>query len=57
MNFHWEHLLRIETPQKSLLKTFFYNNKGTKKVRLPKTFFNKEIYFILQSNSSKYTNS
>ena len=29
----WKHLLRIETPQKFLLKTFYYNNKDTSKVK------------------------
>ena len=35
----WKHLLRTETSQKSLLKTFNYNNKGTReKKRLLKIF-------------------
>ena len=29
----WKYLLRTETSQKSLLKTFYYNNRDTKKVK------------------------
>ena len=49
--------LRTETSQKSLIKTFCYNNKITNKVtkRLPK-LSKKEIYFtLLISNSTKYS--
>ena len=50
----WKHLLRTETSQKSLLKTFCYNNKVTRKVKNFQKLSNKEIYFTLQSNSTKY---
>ena len=50
----WRHILRIETSQKSLLKTFYCNNKGIRKVKDLQKLYDKEIYFILQSNSSKY---
>ena len=33
MDFDWKHLLRTKASQKSLLKTFSYNNKGTRKVK------------------------
>ena len=29
----WKHLLRTESSQKSLLRTFYYNNIGTRKVK------------------------
>ena len=51
---YWEHLFRTETSQKPLLKTFYYNNKDTREVKNFQKFSNKEIYFIFQSNSSKY---
>ena len=51
---YWKHLLRTETCQKSLLKTFCHNNKSTRNVKNFQNLSNKEIYFILQSNSSKY---
>ena len=50
---NWKYLLRIETSSKSLLKTF-YANKGTRKVIDLQKLSNKEIYFTLQSNSTKY---
>ena len=50
----WKHLLRTETSQKSLLNIFYYNNKVTRKVKDFQKLSNKEIYFILQSNSTKY---
>ena len=56
MNFNWKHLLRTETSQKPLLKTFFYSNIGTRKVKYFQNLSNKKIkiYFILQSNRTKY---
>ena len=52
----WKHLLRSETSQKSFLKTFYYNNKGTRKLKDFRKLSNKEIYFILQSNRTRYKN-
>ena len=49
----WKHVLRTETSQKFLLKNIYYNNKGTKKVKDFQKLSNKEIYFILRSNSTK----
>ena len=49
----WKHLLKTETSQKSLLKIFCYNNKVTKKIKDFQKLFNKEIYFTLQSNTTK----
>ena len=49
----WKHVLRTETSQKFLLKNFYYNNKGTKKVKDFQKLSNKEIYFILRSNGTK----
>ena len=54
MNFAWKHLLRIKISQKYLLKIFYYNNKDTRKVKVSQKISDKEIYFILQSNSTKY---
>ena len=53
----WKHLLRTETSQKSFLKTFYYNNKGLRKVKNSEELSNKEIYFLLQSISTKYNKS
>ena len=50
----WKHLLRTETSQKSQLKIFYYNNKVTRKVKDFQKLSNKEIYFNLSSNSTKY---
>ena len=50
----WKHLLRTETSQKSFLKTFYYNNKGTRKAKDFQSVSNNEIYFTIQSNSIKY---
>ena len=50
----WKHLLRTETSQKPLLKPFSYNNKDNRKVNDFQELSNKEIYFTLQSNSTKY---
>ena len=50
----WKHLLKTGSFQKSLLKAFYYNIKGTRKVF--KNISNKEIYFILQSNCTKHNN-
>ena len=52
MYFDWKHLL--SNPWKSFLKAFYYNNKGTKKVKDFQKLSYKDIYFILQSNSTKY---
>ena len=41
-DFDWKHLLRTEISQKSLLKTFYYNNKGTKKVKVFQKLSNKK---------------
>ena len=57
----WKHLLRTEISQKSLLKIFCCNNiksqtikVTTIKVKNFQKLSNKEIYFNLQSNSTKY---
>ena len=47
-------MLRTDTSQKSLLKIFCYNNKVTRKVKDFQKLSKKEIYFTLQSNSTKY---
>ena len=49
-----EHFPKTKTSQKSLLKSFYYNNKGTKKVKDSQKLSNKEIYFIPLLNSAKY---
>ena len=49
-----KHLLRTETFHKYLLKTFYYDNKDTREVKIFQKLSDKEIYFTLQSNSTKY---
>ena len=49
-----KHLLRTETSQKSLLKTFYYNNNGTRKLKDFQKLSNKEIYLTLHSSSTKH---
>ena len=56
MEFDWKHLLRTETVKKSLLKTFHCSNKGTRKAKDSQRLSNKESYFTLQFNSTKYNN-
>ena len=34
----WKQILRLEAPPKIILKTFCYKNKGTRKIRVSKTF-------------------
>ena len=50
-----EHLLRTETSQNFLLKAFYYNNKDTRKDKYFQKLSNKEIYFPIPSNSTKYS--
>ena len=50
----WKHLLRTETSQKPLLKTFSCINKGNRKAKDFQKLSNKETYFTFQSNSTKY---
>ena len=51
----WKHLLRTETFQKSLIKTFYYNNKSTRKIKNLQKLSNKETYLTLPSNITKYS--
>ena len=53
----WKRLLRTETSQISILKTFYCRNKSTRKVKDFQKLSNKEIYFIVHSNSTKYIKS
>ena len=51
----WKQILRLEAPSKIILKTFYYKNKGTRKIKsFQKLLYNKEIYVILQSSNAKY---
>ena len=50
----WKHTLKNETSQKSLFKTFDYNNLGTRKIKVFQKLYYKEIHFTLQSNNTKY---
>ena len=45
----WKHLLRTKASQKSFVKTFYYNNKDTRKTKYFQKLSNKEINFIFQS--------
>ena len=56
-DFDLKHLLRTENSQKSPLKTFYYNTKGIWKVKDFEKLSNKEIYFIIQCNSTEYNKS
>ena len=48
-----KHILRNETSQKYLFRTFYYNYQGTRKLKDLYKLSNEEIYFILQSNNTK----
>ena len=50
---NWMHLFRTENSQKVLSNVFYYNNKGTRKVKDFQKLRNKEIYSAFQSNSIK----
>ena len=50
----WKHTLKNKISQKSLFKTFNYNNLGTRKIKVFQKLYYKEIYFTLQSNNTKY---
>ena len=41
----WKHLLKTDTSQISILKTFYYNNTVTRRVEDFQKRPNKEIYF------------
>ena len=49
-----KYLLRTKTSQKLSLRTFDYNNKGTREVKDFQKLSDQEMHFILQSNSTKY---
>ena len=51
---NWKHLPTTKTSQKALLKHFCHNIKVTRKVKDFQKLSNKEIYFTIQSNSTKY---
>ena len=60
MDFDWKHLLRTETSQKFLLKTFYYNNKGNGKVKDFKDLSNKKFtssFNLLILNTTNLSNS
>ena len=48
----WKHLLKTESSWKILFKALYFY-KGTRKKKVFQKLFNKEIYFTLQSNSTK----
>ena len=50
----WVQLLKTKTSQESLLKVFYFNNKGIKKVKNLQKLLNKDIYFTLQNNNEYY---
>ena len=49
----WILLLKNKT-QESLLKVFYFNNRGTKKVKNLQKLSNKDIYFTLQNDNEDY---
>ena len=50
----WMPILKSKTSQESLLKIFYYNNRGKRKVKNLQKLSNKEIYFTLQNNNENY---
>ena len=50
----WIRILKNETSQESLLKVFYFNNRGTRKIKNFQKLSNKDIYFTLQNNNDDY---
>ena len=50
----WIRLLKNETSQESLLKVFYFNNRGKRKIKNFQKLSNKDIYFTLQNNNEDY---
>ena len=50
----WKHILRNETSQTFLFKIVCYNNQSTGEIKDFQKLSNKEIYFIHQSDNTKY---
>ena len=48
------HLLKNKTSWESLLKVFYFNNRGTRKVKNLQKLSNKDIYFTLQNDNEDY---
>ena len=48
------HLLKTKTSQQSLLKVFYFNYRGIKKIKNFQKLSNEEIYFTLQNNNENY---
>ena len=46
--------MKNETSQESLLKVFYFNNRGTRKIKNFQKLSNKDIYFTLQNNNEDY---
>ena len=49
----WKHLLRTETSQKFLLKSFCYANKDFSNIKDLQNLSNKKIYLTFQSKINK----
>ena len=50
----WIYRLTSKISQEFLLKVFYYNNGGIKKVKNLQKLSNEEIYFTLQNNYENY---
>ena len=50
----WIHLLTTKVSQQFLLKVFYFNSRGTKKIKTHQKLSNKGIYFTLQFNNKNY---
>ena len=60
MGFDSKHLFRTETSQKPVLKTFYYNNKGTRKVKDIQKLCNKKKnspFNLIVLNTTNLSNS
>ena len=60
MGFDQKHLFRTETSQKPVLKTFYYNNKGTRKVKDIQKLCNKKKnspFNLIVLNTTNLSNS
>ena len=51
---NWIQLLKNKTSQESLLKVFFFNNRGSRKVKNFLKLSNKDIYYTVLNNNKEY---
>ena len=51
---NWIQLLKNKTSQESLLKVFYFNNTGSRKVKNLQKLSNKDVYYTLQNNNEDF---